>query len=161
MESFYTGCADAGPDRCAFWAPTPDDIRQNLTTIYDSIRIQPVPVKSGNIYGYVDYTMLHSWIFFSLYSPFATYRGLAQGLAELAAGNGITVFNLASPPRFECSEDSFKGLEQNGGEALIAILCNDGVNIPADLQSTQKHFEMMLNVSEFGHILANVRTQCV
>jgi hypothetical protein len=72
MESFYTGCADAGPDRCAFWAPSPDDIRQNLTKLYDSISVQPVPVKTGDIYGYVDYKMLYSLVF-APYIPHLQY----------------------------------------------------------------------------------------
>ena len=161
MESFYTGCADAGPDRCAFWAPSPDDIRQNLTNLYDSISVQPVPVKTGNTYGYVDYKMMHFLVFRSLYAPLATYRHLAQGLADLAAGNGTIALN-ATPPPFECSGDSesSKELEQNGIEAQIAILCNDGADIPADLDSARKHFERMSNLSEFGNLWASNGIQC-
>ena len=122
MESFYTGCADAGPNLCAFWAPSPDDIRQNLTNLYDStsISVQPIPVKSGNTYGYVDYKMLHASVFrsFKLYAPFATYcnRGLVQGLADLAAGNGTIVLKTMTPSPFECSGDSSKDLERNDTE---------------------------------------------
>ena len=159
MESFYTGCADAGPDRCAFWAPSPDDIRQNLTNLYDSIRVQPVPVKTGNTYDYVDYKMLHSSVFQSLHIPFAAYRHLAQGLADLAAGDGTIILKATTSSPFECS-DSSKELKKNQLEAEIAILCNDGADIPADLLSTQKYFEMMSNVSEFGNIWASIRTQC-
>ena len=160
MESFYTGCADAGPDHCAFWAPSPDDIRQNLTNLYDSIKVQPVPVKTGDTYGYVDYKMLHFAVFQSLYSPFASYRYLAQGLADLAAGNGTIILKTTASAPFECSGDSSKGLERNIIEAEIAILCNDGADIPTDLLSAKKHFEMMSNVSEFGNIWASIRTQC-
>ena len=162
MESFYTGCANAGPERCAFWAPSPDDIRQNLTNLYSSISIQPVPVKVGNTYDYIDYKMLHNLVFTSLYFPVATFRLLAQGLAELAAGNGTTIFKMMTPSPFECSRDSSnKRLEENHSEAQAAILCNDGVDIPADLQSTQKHYEMMSKASEFGNRWASIRTRCV
>jgi hypothetical protein len=154
MESFYTGCADAGPDRCAFWAPSPDNIRQNLTNLYASISVQPVPVKTGNSYDYIDYKMLHTLVFNSLYSPFALYRDLAQGLAELAAGNGTTVFKLITP------EDSTKGLEQNTAEAFVAIRCHDGAKVLADLKSAQKHFEMMSDASEFGNTWAKIRVGC-
>ena len=160
MESFYTGCADAGPDRCAFWAPSPDDIRQNLTNLYDSISAQPVPVKTGNTYGYVDYKLLHISVFLSLYSPFAAYRHLAQSLADLAAGNGTTILNGMTLSSFECSEDSSEVGERNNDEAQIAILCNDGTSVPADLHSAQKHYEMMSNMSEFGNIWANIRVRC-
>jgi hypothetical protein len=160
MESFYTGCADAGPDRCAFWAPSPDDVRQNLTNLYDSISVQPIPVKSGNTYGYVDYKTLHSSVFGSLYAPFATYRRLAQGLADLAAGNGSIILKAVTPSPFKCSGDSSKDLERNNLEAQIAILCNDGADIPADLHSALKHFEMMSNKSEFGNLWASIRVGC-
>jgi hypothetical protein len=157
MESFYTGCADAGPDRCAFWAPSPDDVRQNLTNLYDSISVQPIPVKTGNIYGYVDYKMLHSFVFRSLYSPFAKFRRLARGLADLAAGNGVIVLKEMTPSPFECSRDSSKDLEQNSLEAMIAFQCNDGADVPADLHSAQKHSERMSNISEFGSLWASYR----
>ena len=117
MKSFYTGCAYAGPNLCALWAPSPDDIRQNLTNLYDFISVQPIPVKSGNTCGYVDYKMLHASVFQSLYAPFATYRHLAQGLADLAAGNGTTVLKTMTPSPFECSGDSSKDLERNDIEA--------------------------------------------
>ena len=160
METFYTGCANAGPDLCAFWAPTPDDIRQNLTNLYNSIGVQPIPVKTGNTYGYVDYKMLHSLVFSSLSSPYATFRLLAQGLADLASGNGTIVLKAMTASPLECSGDSSKELEQNNVEALVAILCNDGANIPADLQSAQKHFEMMSNMSEFGNLWAPYGVLC-
>ena len=160
MESFFTGCADAGPDRCAFWAPSPDDIRQNLTNLYESISIQPVPGKAGNIYDYVDCKALHFLVFQSLYSPFATYRNLAQGLADLAAGNGTIVLKGTTPPPFECSRDPYKDQERNNVEAQIAILCNDGSDIPADLHSAQKHYELMSNASEFGNLWAAIRVRC-
>ena len=161
MESFYTGCADAGPDRCAFWAPSPDDIRRNLTNLYNSISVQPIPVKTGSTYGYVDYKMLHSFVFNSLYSPFARYRLLAQSLADLSSGDGTIVLTATTLPPFECSGDPSKGLEQNNIEAQAAILCNDGADVPADLHSAQKYYEMMSNTSEFGNLWAFIRVRCV
>lgn len=154
MESFYNGCADAGPDRCAFWAPSPDDIRRNLTNLYDSLSVQPVPAQTGNTYGYVDHKMLHSLVFSSLYFPFATFRPLAQGLAELAAGDGTTIFKMATPSSFECSS---KEIEEYSGDA---IMCNDGAVAPADMPSAIKHFEMMSNASEFGNGWAKIRVGC-
>ena len=161
MDSFYTGCADAGPDRCAFWAPSPDDIRQNLTNLYDSIKVQPVPVKTANTYGYVDYTMLHLFVFQSLYFPITAFPLLAQSLADLVAGNGTNVFETMTPPPFDCSVDSSKDLEQNGVESEITVICNDGADIPADLQSTRNYFEMISNMSEFGNMWAAIiRVPC-
>ena len=52
----------------------------------------------------------------------------------------------------ECSGDSPTGLERNIIKVEIAILCNDGADIPTDPLLAQKHFEMMSNVSEFDNI---------
>ncbi|KAK0436830.1 Alpha/Beta hydrolase protein, partial [Desarmillaria tabescens] len=44
MQSFFDGCAAAGPDACAFYAPTAEEISNNLDSIYESLVTQPVPV---------------------------------------------------------------------------------------------------------------------
>lgn len=87
--------------------------------------------------------MLHWLVFSSLYRPVADFPFLAQGLPELAAGNGTAVFDRLAPSPFECSEDS-KGLGSNLDEGTAAVLCNDGPNRPADLPSTRKYFEMIV-----------------
>jgi len=103
--------------------------------------------------------MLHYLVFSSLYFPFATFRSLAQGLAELAAGNGTAIFKMMTPSPFECSGDPSNGLK-NALEAEVAILCNDGEDIPSDLQSAQKHYEAMSKMSEFGNRWASIRIHC-
>ncbi|KAF8813567.1 hypothetical protein BYT27DRAFT_7044549, partial [Phlegmacium glaucopus] len=130
------------------------------TNLYKSVQSRPVPVKSDRSYGLVDYNMLHNLVFRSLYAPFASFQRLARGLAELAAGDGTTVLEWADPPPFECSQDSSKLLEANTPEASTAILCNDGVDIPGDLQYAQKHFDMMSRRSEFGKIWSAIVTNC-
>ena len=89
-----------------------------------------------------------------------TFRPLAQALADLAAGNGTIVLNAITPPPFECSVNSSNDLKENGLEAEITIVCNDGADVPADIHSAQEHFEMMSNLSEFGNIWAEIRVQC-
>jgi hypothetical protein len=105
--------------------------------------------------------MLHLFVFQSLYFPIIAFRPLAQALADLATGNGTIILETMTPPPFECSVDSSKDLEENDVEAEIAIMCNDGADIPADLRSAQKYFEMMSNMSEFGNLwAANTRVHC-
>jgi pimeloyl-ACP methyl ester carboxylesterase len=185
LETFFTGCAEAGPDGCHFWAPTPEDIRRNLTALYDSVRSQPRPIKTETSYGLLDYGMLRSAVFATLYSPYALFRILAQGLAELAAGDGRIIFELFSSPRYQCScdpsNDKLDGqgdvamaIVCNDGEevprdlassqeyfdATMAILCNDGDDVPGDLKSSQEYFEMLTNASSWGEIWARIRLGC-
>ncbi|KAF8959383.1 TAP-like protein-domain-containing protein [Flammula alnicola] len=161
MDSFYTGCAEAGPDSCAFWAPTVDDIRQNLTTLYDSLRSHPMPMRTKSGYGLLDLPMLRSAIFLALYTPYASFPIIAQGLAELATGEGQLLFDRMNRPPFECSCDSPERAFASVPDATAAVLCNDGDDIPGDLESTQKYFDMMTKTSNWGDIWSNIRISCV
>lgn len=157
---------EQGDGKFLYWMSRPLCFLGSLSEWYSSEFNEPLSLytrstSSSQNRQHVDHRTLHTLNFFSLYFPFTTYRRLAQGLAELAAGNGTMIFEMtqmAVSPPFECSEDPPKVVEQT--EAQTDIFCNDGVNISADLQSTQKHFEMLSKTSEFGNILASVRTYC-
>lgn len=86
MDSFYTGCAEAGPEGCAFWAPTASEVEANLTKIVNTVRSKPLPMRTQAGYGLLDYAMLRSALFTGLYSPWEAFPVLAEGFAELAAG---------------------------------------------------------------------------
>lgn len=140
MESFFTGCVNAGPEGCPFWAPTAANICQNLTSLYDSLRSWPRPMKTDTGYGLLDYSMLRGFVFLSLYSPYRFFLPLAHSLAEPAFGNGTTLFQLASqysPTPFQCSYDPTERMFDVVDDALSAIACNDGDDVPADLVSSQ------------------------
>lgn len=161
MDSFYAGCADAGPDGCAFWAPTPEDIRQNLTTLLDTLNTSPIPMRTKSGYGLLDNSMLRSALFTALYSPYAAFPTIAQGLAELAAGSGKLLFDRMNPPLYECACSA----EQRGiasvPDSQAAVLCNDGNDIPDDLKSTEEFYEMMRKSSPWGDMWANIRMSCM
>lgn len=162
MESFYTGCAAAGPDGCPFWAPTADDIRQNLTRISDSLRTNPFPMRTKSGYGLLDINKLQSALFSALYSPYAAFPVIAQGLAELATGSGNIIFNRMNPPLYECACDSPERAFAGVIDSHAAVLCNDGKDIADDLKSTEEYFEMMTkNSPQWGANWGNIRTNCV
>ncbi|KDR74314.1 hypothetical protein GALMADRAFT_250125 [Galerina marginata CBS 339.88] len=161
LESFFTGCAEAGPHGCQFWAPTADDVRQNLTALYDSLRSQPRPIKTETTYGLLNYGMLRGLIFGALYSPYSVFPVLAQALAELAAGDGRRIFEALHPPPYQCSCDPSKTQFKSVTDAQSAILCNDGDDVPGDLQSSQEYFEMLTKASSWGEIWAGIRMNCL
>ncbi|KIM42722.1 hypothetical protein M413DRAFT_444393 [Hebeloma cylindrosporum] len=161
MESFYTGCADAGPYLCPFWASSPDDIERNLTALYDSLRSRPLPVKTGASYGIFDYGFLRSIVFSALYNPYSSFPVLARGLAELAAGNPQQLFERVVPPPFECSCDSPERAFASVRDSQAAVLCNDGNDVPEDLKSTEEYFEMLTKASSWSEIWARIRVGCI
>ncbi|KAF8905805.1 TAP-like protein-domain-containing protein [Gymnopilus junonius] len=161
LETFFAGCAEAGPEGCAFWAPTPEDIKQNLTVLYDSLRHRPIPIKTGNNYGVLEYGFLKAIVFNALYSPWATYPFLAQAIAKLAVGDGSMLFETAIPPPYQCSCGSSEEAYNNIREAQIAIMCNDGDDIPEDLKSSQEYFDKLAESSSWAELWARIRLDCV
>lgn len=163
MQTFFDGCAAAGPDDCPFYAPTPEDISRNLTTLYNTIRNKPVPVRTKESYGLVDYGHLRAAVFGSLYSPFASFPALARALADLAAGDGSLLFEQTKPPPFQCSCD--QGLSEmdvvDNLEPHAAIVCNDGNAIPESLEDFENYFTQLTNSSSWGELWAINRAECM
>lgn len=160
MDSFFTGCAQAGPYGCRFWAPTPEDIYQNLTKLYSDIRSHPIPVKSDTKYGVFDYSLLRGVVFSALYSPYASFKFLAEGLADLATGKGNVIFDKLTPLPYQCECDPSKGLFSSVIDAQTAILCNDGDDVPDDLKSSEDYFNAIIEGSSWSEIWARIRLGC-
>ncbi|KAF9457253.1 TAP-like protein-domain-containing protein [Collybia nuda] len=161
MQTFFDGCAEAGPDDCPFYAPTAEDISRNLTNLYNAIRKKPVPVRTKVSYGLVDYNRLRTTIFMSLYTPYATFPALARGLADLAAGDGRLLFEMEEFPPFQCSCDEGPPRIDIVDEAYAAILCNDGVDISESLGDFEKYFKHLTEKSSWGELWSAIRGNCI
>ncbi|KAK0445905.1 TAP-like protein-domain-containing protein [Armillaria borealis] len=122
MQSFFDGCVATGPDGCAFYASTAEQISDNLDSLYDSLLIQPVPVVSPPFYGVVDYTALRNTVWYALYEPYGLFSILAEGLASLAAGNGTIIYRVQADVYNPSS-----GYD-NSWDAGFAIACGDAAN---------------------------------
>jgi len=163
LQSFFTGCNEAGLSACPFYAPSPEAIRQNLTNLYTSLRSNPLPIKTGNTYGLLDETTLRMLVFQALYSPYAYFPRLADALADLAQGNGVKAFEMAHPvePLFKCDCGTTNKQRVWGLlDTNLAIICNDGAEVPEDLESSTKYFEIMTKSSEWGDIWSSARLGC-
>lgn len=162
MDSFYTGCADAGPDGCALWARTPTEVKANLTRIMESVRSRPIPMRTKAGYGLLDYAMLRSALLSGLYAPYESFPILAQGFAELDRGDGTRLFDRMNPKAFNCNCNNSESDEDLFSlESAAAILCNDGDDVPGDLQSAEEYFKMMMEASSWSELWASIRLGCV
>ena len=128
LSTFFEGCVDAGPDRCPFYAPEPEDIRRNLTTLFDRLREVPMPVQTTRAYGIVDYGTLRSAVFSSLYTPYTAFLPLAQALKQLAAGDASALVsflgNFYTPYKCSCDAHAHEFDAVRDGQS--ALVCNDG-----------------------------------
>lgn len=165
MDLFLSSCVEAGPNKCAFWAPTVEELRQKLDNLYTSLHARPIPVKSGSIYGLVDYDKLRGVIFKLLKSPYTFFQPLAQGLADLAVGDGLwvlTMYNQLIVPTYECPCNSSTPTldtiaESDGG---TAVFCNDYPELPTDINWAEEYYQLMINGSEWGDVWSRYLMWC-
>ncbi|PPQ73621.1 hypothetical protein CVT24_007620 [Panaeolus cyanescens] len=161
IDAFVSQCHEAGPVRCYFWAPTTSNIRNNITTLFDNVRRQPVAVASKTgPHGVIDIDFLQWATFIAIYTPYAFFPLLAEAYAALAQGDGSVILSMTGfVDPLQCPSESTTEVVL---DATAAILCNDGADIPGDLESTQKYVQMMKNLSPtWGPIWAGIRLSCI
>ncbi|KAK0187556.1 Alpha/Beta hydrolase protein [Armillaria mellea] len=154
MQSFFDGCMAAGPDACAFYASTSEDISDKLDAIYQSLFTKPVPVISPSLYGVVDYTILQNAIKSALYQPYALFSILAEGLASLATGNGSIIYEMLG-----IADDS-SAVYNNVFEAQIAISCSDALNNTDSVADLYAYWDSIQGISPFAFWMMTQRIEC-
>ncbi|KAJ7648654.1 TAP-like protein-domain-containing protein, partial [Mycena polygramma] len=159
--SFLQGCVSAGPDECAFYAPTAAEISDKVDKIYASLRARPIPVRTDTSFGIVDYSMLRRKIFTSLYTPYANFPKLAQALADLSTGNATALFKMFEKPAFQCACDPAEYLFEPVEEAGTGVLCNDGNRISPEYEDLVAHYQEMSKNSSWADMWQFVRMPCM
>ncbi|KAJ7923466.1 TAP-like protein-domain-containing protein, partial [Mycena leptocephala] len=157
---FIDGCVAAGPEGCAFYAPTSAEISDKVDKIYASLRARPIPVRTNTSFGVVDYSMLRREISQTLYSPYALFPTLAQALADLSAGNGTVVFKMSEQPAFECACDPSDYRFESVQEAGAAVRCNDGKRISPEYEDVLAHYHKLSKLSAWADIWERARMPC-
>ncbi|KAJ7127789.1 Alpha/Beta hydrolase protein [Mycena epipterygia] len=160
LQTFFDGCAAAGPEACAFSAPSSIEVAANLDALFAAIEIQPVPVITPVSYGVVDYTFLRNSVFHALYSPYDSFVALAQGLADLAMGNATTLYTAEEVPPFECECNSTTPFHENGYEALVAISCGDMAVESDTVSQLQAYYASIQAISSIADMYGNWRVVC-
>ncbi|KAJ7123174.1 TAP-like protein-domain-containing protein [Mycena epipterygia] len=161
-SSFVDGCVAAGPEGCAFFSPTAAEISDKMDKIYASVRARPIPVRTNISFCVVDYSMVRSVVFRSLYAPYARFPSLAQALADLSMGNGTALFKMFEKTPFECSCDSSEyPLDSIEREAGVAVRCNDGKRISGAYEDAVAHYQELSKTSTWADVWQAARMACV
>ncbi|KAJ7713376.1 Alpha/Beta hydrolase protein, partial [Mycena metata] len=160
LQTFFDGCAAAGPEACAFSAPSSIEVAAKLDALFAAIEIQPVPVITPVSYGVVDYTFLRNSVFHALYSPYDSFIALAQGLVDLAMGNATTLYTAEEVPPFECDCNSTTPFHENGYEALVAISCGDMAIESDTVSQLQAYYASIQAISSIADLYGNWRVVC-
>lgn len=116
IATFSSFCHDAGPDKCAFWGPTPADIAGRMDNLIQQLQDQPVPVSgisSGALPALVTSSDLKAVFIVAVTNPLASFPTLADILHQLESGNASALVG------------QFDGLMESATDAGRVIRCAD------------------------------------
>ncbi len=129
-------------------------------------------MRTSKSYGVLDYSRVRATVLTSLYSPWGTWQDLATALADLGGPNRDPerMWALTEFPTFRCSgcsssktslgEEDQRELQFDFREALIAIICSDGVDVFPDLASAKNHFVVFSQKSEWADVWGSIPLSC-
>ncbi|KAF4574316.1 hypothetical protein EYR36_005649 [Pleurotus pulmonarius] len=160
LQSFFDSCFEGGPDLCPFYESSPQAIARKLDELTQSIFLRPVPVVTSLSYGLVDYSRLRNTIFLSLYSPYTDFPRLAQGLADLARGNGTTLYQFLETPAFDCACGTQAPL-QPVLDGRNVIGCTDGKEVSDTFEESESYLRDLLLQSQWAELWATLRISCL
>ena len=95
LEELFAQCAAAGPERCAFAAPTSAETSAKFDELMARLRAEPATVTGPTGTLTVTYSLVAFLVWNGLYAP-ASWPRMTEGLQLLAEGN--TAGYLASVP---------------------------------------------------------------
>ncbi|KAJ6505884.1 hypothetical protein C8R47DRAFT_1209822 [Mycena vitilis] len=159
LQSFFDGCAAAGPELCAFYEPTAAAIADRLEALTNFVRAQPVPVITPAAYGLIDYSLLRQTIFQTFYTPYTLFPLLAQGLAALENGNGTVLYSILATPAFECNCDGT--IFPPSDDSTVAIECGDPIQVTDSIDQVTEFYQNAVKTSQFVEFLVGMdRVSC-
>ncbi|KAK1221312.1 hypothetical protein PQX77_015884 [Marasmius sp. AFHP31] len=165
LEWFFQSCKDAGPQSCAFYEDSTEAMNIKLQEIYTRLNEDPIPVRTNESYGVVDYSFLrYPALINGLYYP-ATWPILAKGLQDLTEGDGSLLWRFGSlfkDPVFECDcSDSTAHPVETESESTVAYICNDGDAVPPGVDAARAWYNEAVQLyGSWGTFRASHRIAC-
>ncbi|KAI0162629.1 alpha beta hydrolase fold family [Pestalotiopsis sp. NC0098] len=172
MEAFFEFCSRAGPEKCAFYEPTPEAIEERFLGLLSTLRKTPVLIPAGAdgtqlaMPELVTYSKLQNLIRGCMYKPIYRFPALARAMAALERRNGVPYYQLRNedeggpaptPPAGFCAvNETMPGVPavpEHSEDAFPAIMCADGEAVPdADWtpDSFQTYFEQLQRISRYA-----------
>lgn len=141
MQIFSSSCHSAGPEKCSFWGPTPDNIMTRLDGIIYQLQDHPVPVsgvQSQNLPTLVTYSDLKSLFISSIYTPLSSFPIMAEILHQLERGNVSALVGM------------FDGLHITS-DARLVIQCADSYrrNRLTNIEQFRSYVEYTVSKSKY------------
>ncbi|KAJ8092780.1 hypothetical protein PM082_023608 [Marasmius tenuissimus] len=160
LQWFFQSCKDTGPQSCAFYEDSTEAMSTKLQKIYNRLNEDPIPVRTNESYGVVDYGFLHFVVITGLYRP-AGWPDLAKGLQDLTEGDGSFLWSNFGDPLFECDCDPTKHALEDYLESTVTYYCNDGDAVPPEVDAARAHYKEAVQLyGSWGTFRASHRIAC-
>lgn len=172
MDAFYYFCHLAGPDGCAYYEKSPQDIEARLDILLAAVKKEPVVVPSrspGGMPEIISYSDVRRMQSRALYQPLLLFPSLAEALAGLEHRDGTRFIELTGSQfqdLFTCETPDIPNpkdpeLLESTADASPAIMCSDGGIQYDTLDSLQDYVNALLNMSKAaGGTLASFKLAC-
>lgn len=98
VEQFFQYCYKAGPEKCVFYADSPEKIEQRARDLVETIRREPISVSDRSVVDrpiIITYEVMRFLFLNAMYDPVSQWSAFAQDLLNLEMRNGSSTAHLA------------------------------------------------------------------
>lgn len=166
LGTFFQFCFEAGPDKCAFWYSSSQEIRDRFFEADRRLFANPIPIPG---YGLLTIPTWRSGVFNALYRPefFGLLAGIAAEIYNGTVGPTTQSYlkfleearSTGEPPLV----DPRTGLK-NGPSAALAIFCSDSGRRAKELGISELEaiYNNYAGVSQyFGGLSSQIEILCL
>ncbi|THH30474.1 hypothetical protein EUX98_g3728 [Antrodiella citrinella] len=157
----YQACVEAGPFVCPIHESSAEKIHDRIQTLLTQLRSYPVSFYNATtgVYGEVNYSLVKSVIFATLYNPYSLGKGLTAALVDLEQGNPESIWQLSRAKEADglltgsCACPATPGKPWSrmiGRENTWAIACGDGDDVTDDVDTLRKYYDDLAEDSIFA-----------
>ena len=148
VESLFTFCHQAGPEKCPMYDTSPHKIRERYFRVLDEVEKDAVPVLLAKTPMVITRKALLSQLFSATYRPLTTFPLVAETIRAIETRNQTALAVLApkiiEPTECDCEASDAERLDN---EAMYVIECADGGVYPYDADVFKHHFANMSETS--------------
>ncbi|KAI0749442.1 alpha/beta-hydrolase [Daedaleopsis nitida] len=165
VDSLFTYCHQAGPEKCPIYDSSPAKIRERYFDILDQVKKNPVPVSLAEPPVVITYKTLVKQFFQATYNPLTRFGAVAKAIHAIETGNQTALVALSreivDPVACECNPQDGSPLPMPVTEAYPVVECSDMDAPPYDPAAFAKVYGALAALSPlFAPMWAEAWVEC-
>ena len=162
VDTLFTDCNTAGPDKCEIYDTSPAKIRARYFSVLDAVETAPIPVPLASPPAIITRKALLKQLFMGTAKPTYFFPLIARTIRAIEASNQTALADLMQlivpPAECDCDVDQNPTLAIHSDiEPTFAIACSDAEELVWDPAAYAEYFAGLANTSElmaplWGHL---------